>query len=289
MLRYILFSILILASAGSMAQSSDSLFAMRKGSGLSIAYRLKKGESVSMIAARFHSPIEKIESNSQVDGRKKLPVGTTLYIPVVSGENFTASREAVGIDHQEPLYFKVGEKDNLALISLFAGVKKQDIVQWNTMKGNNLRQGDIVFIGWMKVIAKDSTSLADGIAYPTASGTAARTATDTSRHAYGELDSLYNAQTRNGTNTISEKGTAAFFEKAGSNKIFYAFHNTSPRGTVIKVYNPGSGKTIYVKVLSTIPETKEFANCIIGISNAAKEALGVTDTRTWCELTYTPN
>lgn len=289
MLKYILFSVLFLCTAGAMAQTSDSLFAMRKGSGLSIAYRLKKGESVSMIANRFHSTIEKLESNSQVDGRKKLPVGTTLYIPVTAGENFTASRDAIGIDHQEPLYFKVGEKDNLALISLFAGVKKQDIVLWNAMKGNNLHEGDIVFIGWIKVIEKDSVAMADGVAYPPNAGTVPRVTTDTSRHAYGELDSAYNAQTRNGTNTLSEKGTAAFFEKSGSNKIFYAFHNTSPRGTIIKVHNPGSGKTIYVKVLSTIPDTKEFANCVIGISNAAKDALGVSESRSWCELTYSPN
>lgn len=288
MLKYVLFSVLFFVSASAMAQTADSLFAMRKGSGLSIAYRLKKGESVSMIANRFHTPIEKIESNSQVDGRKKLPVGTSLYVPVTAGENYTASREAIGIEHQEPLYFKVGERDNLALISLFAGVKKQDIVLWNALKGNNLREGDIIFIGWMKVVEKDSIAIADGIAYPSSSGPRTVVA-DTSRHAYGELDSMYNAQTRNGTNTLSEKGTAAFFEKAGSNKIYYAFHNTSPRGTIIKVYNPGSGKTIYVKVLSTIPETKEFANCVIGISNAAKDALGVSESRSWCELTYSPN
>lgn len=286
MLKYILSLTLCLLSLFAGAQDMDSLFAMRKGSGLAMMYRLKKGENVAMIATRFHTTQEQIESSSQVDGRKKLPAGTTLYIPVNS-DNFTASRESAGIDHQEPLYFKVGERDNLALISMFAGVKKQDIVLWNSLKGNNLKQGDIVFIGWLKVIPRDSITIAEGLAYPSSS--ARHTATDTSRHAYGELDSLYNTQTRNGTNTISEKGTAVFFEKTGSNKVFYAFHNTTPRGAIIKVYNPGSGKTIYVKVLSTIPDTKEFANCIIGISNAAKEALGATDSKAWCELTYSPN
>jgi hypothetical protein len=58
---------------------------------------------------------------------------------------------------------------------------------------------------------------------------------------------------------------------------------------VVKVFNPGSGKTIYVKVLGPLPDTKLYANSIIGISSGAKEALGVTDNRTWCELSYAAN
>ncbi len=285
MLKYLLLTVLCITGLQAMAQGQDSLMAMRKGSGFAMMYKLKKGETVPMIANRFHTTQEKIESASQVDGRKKLPAGTTLYVPLGS-DNYTASREAAGISHQEAVYFRLGERDNLALIAMFAGVKKQDIVLWNSLKGNNLKEGDVVFIGWLKVVPRDSVNLSEGLAYPSTSG---RRVADTSRHAYGELDSLYNVQTRNGESTISEKGTAAFFEKQGSNKVFYAFHNTTPRGAVIKVTNPGSGKTIYVKVLSTIPDTKEFANCVIGISNAAKEALGVTDSRAWVELTYSPN
>lgn len=287
MLKYTLFIVLCLIGVQGIAQEQDSLFAMRKGSGFAMMYKLKKGETVPMIASRFNTTQEKIESLSQVDGRKKLPVGTTVYVPL-SNENYTAAREATGIAHQEPVYFRLGERDNLALIAMFAGVKKQDIVLWNGLKGNNLKEGNVVFIGWLKVVPKDSVSLADGLAYPSQSGRSAAASTS-SHQAYGELDSLYNVQTRNGTSTISEKGTATFFEKTGSNKVYYAFHNTTPRGAVIKVYNPGSGKTIYVKVLSTIPDTKEFANCVIGISNAAKEALGVTDSKSWVELTYSPN
>jgi hypothetical protein len=58
---------------------------------------------------------------------------------------------------------------------------------------------------------------------------------------------------------------------------------------VIKVTNPGTGKSIFVKVLGPIPDTKQYAGSIIGIATAAKEALGVTDTKAWCELSYSPN
>ncbi len=285
MLRYLFlfsFSLITLQAA---AQQQDSIFAMRKGAGLVIRYKAKSGETVAMLANRFHASQEKIESMSEVDGRKKLTPGTTLYIPV-SNDNFTASKEASGIDHQEELYFRVGEKDNIALISMYAGVKKQEIIAWNSLHGNTLKEGQPVFIGWVKVVEKDSISLSNGLAYPSKKG---RVIADTGRHAFGELDSLYNIQTRNGSNVLNEKGTAVFFEKTGSNKIYFAFHNTTPRGAVIKVLNPGTGKAIYAKVLGPIPDTKQYANCVIGISNAAREALGVTDNKVWCELTYSPN
>lgn len=90
---------------------------------------------------------------------------------------------------------------------------------------------------------------------------------------------------------MEESGTAVFFtsqDKPQSSKTVFAFHNTVPKGRVIKVYNPGTGKTAYVKVLGPIPETKQYHNAVIGIGSAAKQALGVVEDKAWCELKYAP-
>ncbi len=269
------------------AQEADSIFAIRKGPGLAISYTSKAGENVAMLSNRFFSTIEKIEAANMVDGKKKLAVGTNLAIPL-GKENFLAAREPIGIQHQQEIYYHVREKDNIALISLLVGVPKQDMIMWNNLRGNSLQEGQPLFIGWVKVVEKDSLNVANGIAYPS-KRVRATPAVDTSKHAFGELDSAYNAQTRNGTNTLSEKGTAVFFEKAGANKIYYAFHSTTPRGAIIKITNPGTGRTVYAKVLGPIPDTKLYANSIIGICSAAKDALGINDTKAWVELQYSPN
>ena len=57
----------------------------------------------------------------------------------------------------------------------------------------------------------------------------------------------------------------------------------------MKVFNPGTNKTIYVKILGPVPDTKLYANSIIGICDAAKEALGITDNKAWVELSYPAN
>ena len=284
MVRFIIVILLSLSAFAVTAQVPDSLFAVRKGPVLALKYISKNGETVTMIANRFFASQEKIESMSMVDGRKKLPAGTTLYIPMTT-ENYNASKDPVGITNQEEIYYRVGEKDNVALISMYSGIKKQDLILWNTLHGNTLAEGQPLFIGWLKVVPHDSINLMNGLAYPSRRR---MNVPDTGRHAFGVLDSLYNVQTRNGQNVISEKGTAVFFDKAGINNVYFAFHNTTPRGAVIKVTNPGTGKTIFVKVLGPIPDTKLYANAVIGICSAAKEALGINDTKAWCELTYAP-
>ena len=170
---------------------------------------------------------------------------------------------------------------------MYAGVTKDEMRLWNNLKGNTLMPEETLFVGWVKVMALDTLNPLTELAYPS---TKRVVKADTIRmHTPGGLDTLYDIQTNHGLNVLTEKGTAVFFEKTGKSNVYQAFHNTSKRGTIIKVLNPGNGKSVYVKVLGPIPGTKQYANCIIGISDAAKEALGVTDSKAWCELSYSAN
>ena len=72
-------------------------------------------------------------------------------------------------------------------------------------------------------------------------------------------------------------------------EMYFALHGTAPKGTIIKVYNPGTDKQVFVKVIGTLPGTKQYYNSIIGIAGGAKDVLGVTDEKAWCELKYAPN
>jgi len=56
---------------------------------------------------------------------------------------------------------------------------------------------------------------------------------------------------------------------------YYALMNNVPVGTIIKVANPSNGKTVYAKVLGTLPEMKESAGLTLRISDAAATELGL--------------
>lgn len=101
---------------------------------------------------------------------------------------------------------------------------------------------------------------------------------------------LYLSQTYNEESITEEKGPAAFYANNNGLKsgFLYAFHNTAGKGKVIRVKNLNNGRIIYVKVLGPLPNTGLYHNAIIGISSKAKQALGATGERAWCELKYAP-
>lgn len=288
MLKHILFLLFFVSSLSAIAQD-DSLFAIRKGSKWVIKYEVKQGENTRMLAQRYYIREREFEYEPDFEKNKKVVPGTIIYIPVIS-ENYSQVKPSV-LDTRDmhELYYRVGAKDDIGLISTYAGVTKSTLRSWNNLHGNTLNEDQILFIGWLKMIGRDTAdNPARAAAYPPR---VIKTAIiDTSKQRIpGGLDTIYNRQTNNGLNVLTEKGTAVFFEKGGKSTVYLAFHNTTPRGTVIKVFNPGTSKTIYVKVLGPVPDTKLYANSIIGISDAAKEALGITENKAWVELSYPSN
>jgi LysM repeat protein len=288
MLKYVLFFIFSVIGVHAIAQDADSLFAVRKGAHWAIKYEIKQGESTRMLAQRYYITEGEIQYESDFDKSKKVIPGTIIYIPVTN-ENYALSKpSALDSKDTHELYYHVGASDDIGIISTYAGVTKSTMRMWNNLHGNTVTEGQVLFIGWLKMISRDTTdNPTRASAYPAVVKTII---TDTSKlHIPGGLDTAYNRQTNNGLNVLTEKGTAVFFEKGGKSNAYVAFHNTTPRGTIIKVFNSGTNKTIYVKVLGPIPDTKLYANSIIGICDAAKEALGITDNKAWVELSYQAN
>ncbi len=112
----------------------------------------------------------------------------------------------------------------------------------------------------------------------------------------GMYGKVYMQQTAGERYVIEEKGSAVFFETPNKvksrygndakNTLIYAFHNLAKRGTIIKVYNPGTDKYVFVKVMGPLPETKQYYNSLIGIGDDAKEILGIMEDKAWVELKY---
>lgn len=287
MLRYLLIVLFSIAITNASAQD-DSLFAVRKGKVWAVKHILEPRETIHMLANRFFISEGIIEYANDPDDIKNMKTGTAIYIPV-SKDNYYTAKPTLDVSKIRELYYHVAPKDEIGVLSNYAGITKTEMRTWNNLHGNTLQVDQVLFIGWVKMMPKDSTDPMSIAAYPQPKKKKAIVSDTVKVPVPGGLDTIYNRQTNNGTNVLTEKGTAVFFEKASKGGPYIAFHNSMPRNTIIKVYNPGSGKTIYVKVLGALPDTKLYANSIIGICDGAKEALGVTDSKAWCELSYIQN
>ncbi len=283
MFRRLLIIPIVLFVCSANGQEYDSLFAVKKDGKMAIEYVFGQRENPSMLSKRFYVEELNLENINTDDVLKKHEEGMTIYVPILKENYITEKPAPLSMRNVHEFYYKVGPRDEISILGNYSGVPKSQIRQWNDLKGNTLYPDQVLFMGWIKMMDRDSTNPITYTAYPPPKR---RLIIDTPSNVLGGLDSVYNIQTNNGLNVLTEKGTAVFFPKPGKDLMYYAFHNEAARGSIIKVFNPGTGKIIYAKVLGPLPDTKLYANCIIGICSGAKEELGITDNKTWCELYY---
>jgi LysM repeat protein len=103
----------------------------------------------------------------------------------------------------------------------------------------------------------------------------------------GYFKKLYNDQTENKF-PLNETGSAGVFKSTSGwqDGKYYCFNNSTPPGTVIKITDNSTGKSVYAKVLDAIPDIKQNSDLTIILSNAAAEELGATEGKFDCVLTY---
>ena len=103
----------------------------------------------------------------------------------------------------------------------------------------------------------------------------------------GIFKSDFEQQSRTGE-LASETGTASLFKSTSGweDGKYYCLHNASAPGTIVKITNTASGKSIYAKVLDQIPDIKQNTGLLVRISNAAAEELGAGEVKFDCSLSY---
>ncbi len=103
----------------------------------------------------------------------------------------------------------------------------------------------------------------------------------------GYFKKLYNDQVEK-KSPMSETGSAGVFKSTSGwqDGKYYCFNNDAPPGTIIKVTNNTSGKSVFAKVLDAIPEIKQNEALAIIISNSAAEELGTGENKFDCALSF---
>lgn len=103
----------------------------------------------------------------------------------------------------------------------------------------------------------------------------------------GYFKKLYNDQSANKP-PINETASAGVFKSTSGwqDGKYYCFSNNAAPGTVIKIIDYATGKSVYAKVLDAIPDVKQNAGLSIIISNSAAEELGARETNFNCTLNY---
>ncbi len=220
-----------------------------------------------------------------------------------------------------PIYHTVVKQETLYRIStLYNKVAVADLKKWNKLASDTLSEGAKLIVGYLNekntTTAKETTSVAKPkeedtptiktageeeinvkareekkeIAQPVSKTEKVMTSTGVKLIDFngGFFKNIFEEQT-NGKKTVSETGAVGVFKSTSGwqDGKYYCLHNIAPAGTILKITDKATGKSVYAKVLDMIPDIKQNAGLLIRLSNAAADALGATaDSKIDCTINY---
>ncbi|MBC9932413.1 LysM peptidoglycan-binding domain-containing protein [Chitinophaga qingshengii] len=315
-------SIALFGLSAGVVKAQDTLLVQGTTPALYISHVVKKGENFYSLSRAYGVPPKEIAAANKITMDQGLQLGHMLHIPLTAS-NFSQKADASGtpvyhkVTDKETLY-RVSVNHNK--------VPLDNIRQWNNFQGDGLKKDGYLIVGYLKSgsgagappppaprkeVAKNEpkeqappaetvTPVVEAPRKEVKKEPETRPVVDSPEStpapapvskpsapvvANGDFEKMYEQQTNGGKKATSEKGPGTWFKSNAVGK-YYALHNTAARGTIIKVTNPLNGKSIYAKVLDVIPQMKSNAGLIVKLSDGAMQALGTSDTRFYCELSY---
>ncbi|MDF2159357.1 LysM peptidoglycan-binding domain-containing protein [Algoriphagus sp. CAU 1675] len=165
---------------------------------------------------------------------------------------------------------EVKSGETLFSISSQYGAKVEDLINWNGLSSNNLRNGQVLKVGRAEVGAAKVPVIGEPkiVSSP------------------GEMYVVPDGASSGGFKNIRETGQAQLIEGTGGHKKYLVLHRTAPVGSIIRVKNEQNDITIFARVVGTLPETGDNEKILIKLSQAAYDQLKAVNDRFPVEVLY---
>ena len=248
-----------------------------------ILYKIEPKDNYYSLGRKYGiSPKKIMEFNNNAP----LTIGIIIRIPTdQSFMSTVASKNEAADNAVETSMHTVAKKETLYSISAMYGMRMEDLKKLNNLKSTALSIGKV-----LKVIDNKSQNSKPVIKkevikeapkpQPVVEDNQEGDSTETNpvkeipRNKYGITE-------------LEEKGTAVWIDDKNLDATkSYALHRTAPVGTVIKITNPMSGRSVFAKVVGRYTENETTKDVIIVITKAAAEAIGVIDKRFYVNIGY---
>jgi LysM repeat protein len=321
-----LFLLLGLLSSGTVRSQSDELMIQGQTGKLYLLHVVAAKETWYSIGRTYNEPPKTITAFNNLSMDKPLEIGQQIEIPLTATNFSQNGQKVAGetlvpvyhIVQEKEWMYRISINANKVPIT--------SLEKWNHIDKGQVKAGMHMVVGFLKVktalsalatghaapAASASSAPAAAVASPPAPTTPIHIADApaTNRTMQDKPDS---APTAAPTTTMALHTPAAplhynggFFRAdfydggrmatglAGTFKSssgwqdgkYYALMNNVPVGTVIKVTDAATTRSIFAKVLGQLPDMKESAGLSIRISNAAASELGAGDGRFNVEMKY---
>ncbi|HET8573486.1 MAG TPA: LysM peptidoglycan-binding domain-containing protein [Edaphocola sp.] len=296
-LRYRIFSSIILilffSPLAGLAQP-DTIWVQGQAKEAYIRHIVGHGETLFMLAARFHAPAAAVAGLNDMNYQEGLPEGSIFKIPL-GKYNYLRINSVV---ESRPIYYKVQEGQRLKSVSRLFHIAQGTIQRWNKLPMPEVFAGQVLQVGWVQF---DSTQVPFAISPEAEHKIVVKAVrapsiandTDNDNNGPGESGSslALGAQfheAKQGKDLQETSGATVFFtiKSKLAKGVYYAFFDAAPRGSIISIYNPSGQKYIYAKVIGPLPKISKYHNAVLGLSANAAKDLNAKTPRIFCKIKY---
>lgn len=179
----------------------------------------------------------------------------------------------------------VAAKESLYSIAKTYNVTVQQLQQWNSLTGFEVKIGQTLFVTQPMYNKQGDTKVAD-TKVVTPQETQQVIKTDTKPVNDQKETTITISEKVIGSDEVKEGGLAELIEGTEGNRKYLALHRTAPTGTILKVRNELNNREVFVRVAGPLPNTGVNNNVVIKISKSAYDRLGAIDQRFRVEVTY---
>lgn len=184
---------------------------------------------------------------------------------------------------------EVKHGETMFSISQQYNVSVDELKRWNSLGGNNLDIGQLLFVA------------------PPAHGVAASVAQRPGQQTVSTVEAVATSEpvevkhqpqpvpsvrtitvpgSTTGADAVVQAGLAELIEGTEGNRKYLALHRSAPIGTILKVRNEMNNREVFVRVIGKLPDTALTDKLVIKISRSAYDRLGAIDSRFRVEVTY---
>ena len=295
------------------AAQSDELIIQGQTGGLYLEHAVAAKETWYSLGRMYNVDPKVLSKYNHLTFAQPLVIGQELKVPLTV-VNFSQDGKKTAAESLVPVFYIVQEKEWLYRISVNHNkVPIPELEKWNHVTGDQVHTGLPMIVGFLKVrtalsalAKKGVTPGAGGSAPPVVKAPEVVGAAAIKRDSVDEQEQVspspthvasvlpatpapvasvsssaphfnggkFKADFSDGGKSVA--GQAGIFKSTSGwqDGKYYALINNVSVGTIVKITDQATGKSVYAKVLGQLPEMKESAGLTIRVSNAAAAELG---------------
>lgn len=259
--------------------AQDKIWAVTINQKPFIAHTITNNQTIFSLSRMYHIALADIANINNTLYRKGFSNGDIVYIPV----NKVNYLEAPVAGSSQPLYYKVTDNETLIILSRRMNVRQSMLQTWNDLPTPNIRNGQELILGWVRYTPQQGN--AEVWKNKTIKDEIPETTDNIPAVPIPEFQELYLSQ---GGDERQENGLVVFYTTNNNLKkdMYYAFHNTLSKGTVVKVSNPLNNKSVYAKIIGTIPQLEQYRKAVLVLSDNAAGELQAQSAEFFCNIFF---